>query len=148
MKTQIDLIAAYSRARRNAWAKLNNGDPNAKLPPEDYRHTVHARIMEGQFHRLAGAFFLAAVNHQHFGGGFRVRHDAFHPPADPGQAIHLAGLVHAHLPRGAVAQTAHVRSAGAGKHQLRRGLAGALRLGVHCVHQFLLLVVRLRRGVN
>jgi hypothetical protein len=46
MKTQIDLIAAYSRARRNAWAKLNNGNPDAKLPPQDRRHDLHARIMD------------------------------------------------------------------------------------------------------
>ena len=60
MKTQIDLIAAYSRARRNAWAKLNHGDPNAKLPPEDYRHTVHARIME----KLHARVLLAIRNRQ------------------------------------------------------------------------------------
>ena len=44
--TRIDLIAAYSRARRNAWAKLNEGDSEAKLPRQDPRHCLHARIMD------------------------------------------------------------------------------------------------------
>jgi hypothetical protein len=46
MKPQIDLVKAYARARRTAWAKLNNGDPEAKLPPQDPRHDLHARIMD------------------------------------------------------------------------------------------------------
>jgi hypothetical protein len=46
MKPHIDLVQAYSRARRSAWAKLNHGDPHAKLPPRDPRHDIHARIME------------------------------------------------------------------------------------------------------
>jgi len=45
MKPQIDFVKAYARARRNAWAKLNNGDPEAKLPPQDPRHDLHACIM-------------------------------------------------------------------------------------------------------
>jgi hypothetical protein len=60
MKTQIDLIAAYSRARRNAWAKLNDGNPNAKLPPQDYRHALHARIMK----KLHAGVLLAIRNRQ------------------------------------------------------------------------------------
>jgi hypothetical protein len=46
MKPPIDLVKAYACARRNAWAKLNNGNAEAKLPPQDYRHTLHARIMD------------------------------------------------------------------------------------------------------
>jgi hypothetical protein len=46
MKPQVDLVKAYSRARRNAWAKLNNGDRDAKLPPQDHRHALHARVMD------------------------------------------------------------------------------------------------------
>jgi hypothetical protein len=46
MKPQIDFLKAYARARRNTWAKLNNGNPEAKLPPQDPRHALHARIMD------------------------------------------------------------------------------------------------------
>ena len=45
MKPQIDFVRVCSRARRNAWAKLNNGNAEAKLPPQDHRHALHARIM-------------------------------------------------------------------------------------------------------
>ena len=60
MKPQIDLVKAYARARRNAWAKLNNGDPEAKLPAQDPRHELHARIM----HRLRARVLLAIRNRQ------------------------------------------------------------------------------------
>lgn len=60
MKPQIDLVKAYSRARRNAWAKLNNGDPEAKRPPQDLRHTLHARIMD----RLHARVLLAISKRQ------------------------------------------------------------------------------------
>ena len=42
----LDLLKAYSRARRKLWARLNGGDAVAKLPPEDPRHVEHARIMD------------------------------------------------------------------------------------------------------
>jgi hypothetical protein len=60
MKPQVDLVKAYARARRNAWAKLNNGDPVAKLPPQDPRHALHARIMD----RLRARVLLAIRNRQ------------------------------------------------------------------------------------
>ena len=60
MKPQIDLVKAYARARRNAWAKLNNGDAEAKLPPQDPRHELHARIMD----RLHARVLLAISNRQ------------------------------------------------------------------------------------
>jgi hypothetical protein len=60
MKPPIDLVKAYARARRNAWAKLNNGNAEAKLPPQDYRHALHARIMD----RLHARVLLALSNRQ------------------------------------------------------------------------------------
>jgi len=60
MKPQIDFIKAYSRARRSAWAKLNNGNPDAKLPPQDHRHDLHARIMD----RLRARVLLAIRKRQ------------------------------------------------------------------------------------
>jgi hypothetical protein len=60
MKPQVDLVKAYARARRNAWAKLNNGDPVAKLLPQDPRHALHARIMD----RLRARVLLAIRNRQ------------------------------------------------------------------------------------
>jgi hypothetical protein len=60
MKPQIDFVKAYSRARRNAWAKLNNGDPEAKLPAQDPRHDLHARIMD----RLHARVLLAIRKRQ------------------------------------------------------------------------------------
>jgi hypothetical protein len=45
MKTQIDFLKAYARARRNAWAKLNGGYPDAKLRPADPRHALHFAVM-------------------------------------------------------------------------------------------------------
>ena len=60
MKPQIDFVKAYARARRNAWAKLNNGDPEAKLPPQDPRHDLHARIMD----RLHARVLIVLSNRQ------------------------------------------------------------------------------------
>ena len=60
MKPRIDLVQAYSRARRNAWAKLNHGDPHAKLPPQDPRHDIHARIMD----RLHARVLIVLSNRQ------------------------------------------------------------------------------------
>jgi hypothetical protein len=60
MKPQIDFIKAFSRARRNAWAKLNDGNPDAKLPPQDPRHDLHARIMD----RLHARVLTAIHNRQ------------------------------------------------------------------------------------
>ena len=60
MKAQIDFLKAYARARRNAWAKLNNGSPDAKLPPADPRHAEHARIM----HKLYAGVLLAVHKRQ------------------------------------------------------------------------------------
>jgi hypothetical protein len=49
MKPKIDFVKACARARRNAWAKLNNGNPEAKLPPQDLRARImdrlHARVL-------------------------------------------------------------------------------------------------------
>jgi hypothetical protein len=60
MKPQVDLVKAYARARRNAWAKLNDGNPDAKLPPQEHRHAVHARIMD----RLRASVLLAIRKRQ------------------------------------------------------------------------------------
>ena len=60
MKPQIDFLKAYARARRTAWANLNNGDPEAKLPPADPRHAKHARIMD----RLHDGVLLAIRKRQ------------------------------------------------------------------------------------
>jgi hypothetical protein len=60
MKPPVDFVKAYSRARRNAWAKLNNGNAEAKLPPQDPRHGLHARIMD----RLHARVLLALSNRQ------------------------------------------------------------------------------------
>ena len=60
MKPQVDLVKAYARARRNAWDKLTNGDPVAKLLPQDPRHALHARIMD----RLRARVLLAIRNRQ------------------------------------------------------------------------------------
>ena len=60
MKPHIDFVKAYARARRNAWAKLNNGDPVAKLLPQDPRLALHARIMD----RLRARVLLAIRNRQ------------------------------------------------------------------------------------
>jgi len=45
MKPKIDFVKACARARRNAWAKLNNGHAEANLPPQDPRHALHARVL-------------------------------------------------------------------------------------------------------
>jgi hypothetical protein len=60
MKPQIDFVKAYARARRNAWANLNNGDPVAKLLPQDPRHALHARIMD----RLRSRVLIVLSNRQ------------------------------------------------------------------------------------
>ena len=60
MKPQVDLLKAYARARRNTWAKLNNGNPEAKLPLQDPRHALHARIMD----RLRARVLLAIRKRQ------------------------------------------------------------------------------------
>jgi hypothetical protein len=60
MKPNIHFVKAYARARRTAWSKLNNGDPLAKLPPQDARHDLHARLMD----RLHARVLIVLNNRQ------------------------------------------------------------------------------------
>jgi hypothetical protein len=60
-KVEIDFSISFARARRNAWALLNAGNPDALMPYWDRRHAEHKRIMDKLFSRIVKRIGVAGL---------------------------------------------------------------------------------------
>jgi hypothetical protein len=61
VKVEIDFSVSFARARRNAWALLNAGNPDALMPYWDRRHSEHKRIMDKLFSGIVKRIGVAGL---------------------------------------------------------------------------------------